>query len=723
MTVTDSSQAAASSDLLDSAARLSLALAAAQIGTWTFENTSARRTWNRTTKAIFGISPDIEPTRDLFLACVHPDDRDRHGQAFAAALDPSGSGSYACDFRIRRVDTGAERCLSSRGQSCFENGRFLRIVGIVQDVTERKLVEDKLRASEERFHELADNISQFAWTADGSGWTNWYNKRWFDFTGTTIDEVAGWGWTKVHHPDHVDRVVARIAEAFRTGEAWEDTFPLRGKDGQYRWFLSRALPIRDEAGRVVRWFGTNTDVTELRSAEDALRHSEARFRAVFQAIVEGVVFLNVDGEVEMANDAVLRVYGHSLEELIDPMRDLRRRIVHSDGTPFEEEQRPVMIALRTGEAVRDVEMGVPMADGSVRWRLVNAQPVHDDEGRLLGAVASFFDITDRRRAEQALRESEARFRGIYEHAATGIAITDMQGRFLQCNPAYARMLGYSEMELRDYESIQLVHPDDRNANRVEIDRLLRQEVPSFEIINRYVCKDGTTLWVRKFVSLLCNSEGRATNIMALVTDMTERMNYQQKIESLLREVNHRAKNMLAVVQAIARSTAASEADDFQERFSERIRALAAAHDLLVNSEWQGVDLAELVTSQLAPFEDSLGSRISANGPPLRISASAAQTLAMVVHELSTNAAKYGALANDAGHVEMSWSCDGSAFDMRWVERGGPRVNKPDRRGFGTVVLDNMARMALSADVSVDYAPEGLTWRLRCSADKIVAGPT
>ena len=157
------------------------------------------------------------------------------------------------------------------------------IVGVnvaAEEVTERKRAEavlaandQALRESELRFRELADNISQFAWTADASGWIYWYNKRWHDYTGTTLEDMQGWDWQKVHHPEHVDRVVERIRRCFEAGTPWEDTFPLRSKDGTYRWFLSRALPIRNEAGDVVRWFGTNTDVTEQIEAENALRVS------------------------------------------------------------------------------------------------------------------------------------------------------------------------------------------------------------------------------------------------------------------------------------------------------------------------------------------------------------------------------------------------------------------------------------------------------------------
>ncbi|MGE5353469.1 MAG: PAS domain S-box protein [Acidobacteriota bacterium] len=141
------------------------------------------------------------------------------------------------------------------------------------DITERKKAEEKLKRSVENFRTLADNISQFAWMTDEKGWIFWYNKRWYDFTGTTFEEMQGWGWQKVHHPDHIERVMENWTKALNRGETWEDTFPLKGKDGQYRWFLSRALPIRDENGKIMRWFGTNTDITEAKLQELELRRT------------------------------------------------------------------------------------------------------------------------------------------------------------------------------------------------------------------------------------------------------------------------------------------------------------------------------------------------------------------------------------------------------------------------------------------------------------------
>jgi PAS domain S-box-containing protein len=129
-------------------------------------------------------------------------------------------------------------------------------------------------------------MSQFAWTADPTGWIFWYNQRWYEYTGTTFEEMQGWGWEKVHHPDHLDRVVTKWRQAHVTGEPWEDTFPLRGLDGTYRWFLSRALPIRNAEGRIIRWFGTNTDITELREAQASLLISKERIKTQASALAE-----------------------------------------------------------------------------------------------------------------------------------------------------------------------------------------------------------------------------------------------------------------------------------------------------------------------------------------------------------------------------------------------------------------------------------------------------
>jgi two-component sensor histidine kinase len=189
---------------------------------------------------------------------------------------------------------------------------------------------------------------------------------------------------------------------------------------------------------------------------------------------------------------------------------------------------------------------------------------------------------------------------------------------------------------------------------------------------------------------------------------------REEREFHIREINHRAKNMLTIVDAIARQTATRNPENFIERFSKRIRALSANQDLLIRSEWNGVEVADLVRAQLSHFADLIGSRIVLNGPKVRLKAASAQAIGLTVHELATNAGKYGALSTDTGRVDVNWRTDGNTFNLSWTESDGPPVSPPERRGFGTIMMETMANFVDGA-VDLDYAPSGLTWRLTCPA--------
>ena len=224
-------------------------------------------------------------------------------------------------------------------QNCYplkdETGQSIGINVVVQEITDRKRAEAELRDSEERFRTLADNITQFTWMTDENGWIFWYNRRWFEYTGTTLEQMQGWGWQSVHHPEHIDRVVELFRHHLEIGQEWEDIFPLRGRDGQYRWFLSRAVPIRDESGRIMRWFGTNTDITDLQQAEAALaeRNQELNsfahtvshdLKAPLRAISNLSVWIEEDLEGKLPPDTqaqfdLLRTRVKRMESMIDSL--------------------------------------------------------------------------------------------------------------------------------------------------------------------------------------------------------------------------------------------------------------------------------------------------------------------------------------------------------------------------------------------------------------------
>jgi PAS domain S-box-containing protein len=326
-------------------------------------------------------------------------------------------------------------------------------------------------------------------------------------------------------------------------------------------------------------------------------------------------------------------------------------------------------------------------------------------------------------AAQALAESEARFRGMFKHAATGIIITDTSGRFQSCNPACSAMLGYSEDELRKLNFSDLMGRENYQACMAGAERLLKREIPTFEILQKFLGKDGKPLWVQKHVSLLGDGAGRPAGIICLMTDMTERKQYEDKIRLLMREVNHRSKNILALVLSIARQTAKADPAEFVNRFEERIQALAESHDMLVKNDWKGVELDKLVRSQLAHFSGASGTRIEINGPPLLLCGEAAQAIGMALHELATNAGKYGALSSDTGRIKINWDVRHRTgreeqFAIVWRELHGPPVKEPERRGFGSEVLTFLAEHALEAEVKLRYRPGGLVWHLVCPTSSI-----
>jgi two-component sensor histidine kinase len=197
--------------------------------------------------------------------------------------------------------------------------------------------------------------------------------------------------------------------------------------------------------------------------------------------------------------------------------------------------------------------------------------------------------------------------------------------------------------------------------------------------------------------------------------MTEQKAHEEQIRLLMREANHRVKNLLGLVQAIARQTAAGSPEDFIGRFMERIQALAANQDLLARNQQHGADLEDLVRAQLAYFADLIGSRITVHGALSHLNATAAQAIGLALHELATNAGKYGALSTDTGRIDIGWKSEGDVFTMNWSECNGPLVRPPKHRGFGSTVLESMAKFAVGGEVQLDYAPSGLQWRLTCPA--------
>jgi PAS domain S-box-containing protein len=326
---------------------------------------------------------------------------------------------------------------------------------------------------------------------------------------------------------------------------------------------------------------------------------------------------------------------------------------------------------------------------------------------------------EREQAAHALQASRARLQLALDAARLGWWQYDPLHRVVSGDARFKEIFGVVDDEATLEEALKRVHPDDAERVSAVREAALNPVDPKpLEIEHRIQRGDGEVRWVKAHGLAYFEGAGRerrAVNFVGTVEDITERKDHEEREHLLMREVNHRAKNMLSVVDAIAQRLAASDPQNFAQRFSERIQALSANQDLLIRNEWKGVGIQDLVRAQLAHFTDLIGSRIAIQGPKLLLKGASAQAIGLALHELATNAGKYGALSTDSGRVDIRWSCDSGSLMMNWTERDGPPVSAPERRGFGTIVVKAMAERSLDGTVDLDYAPSGVTWRLCCPA--------
>jgi two-component sensor histidine kinase/PAS domain-containing protein len=366
-------------------------------------------------------------------------------------------------------------------------------------------------------------------------------------------------------------------------------------------------------------------------------------------------------------------------------------------------------------------------DGNVRIILDRAAIDRDAAGKVLRVRGVNVDVTDDihfvQALEDRLRASEGRYRKLFEAIDEGFCIVEVKlagpdgkvdYRVIEANPAFYAKTGFRLDVLGAW---------------------LRQAAPELEDhwFETYgeVARTGAPIRFVNASKLL----GRWFDVYAfpidapedhrvaiLFNDITDRKAQEAHTRTLVDEINHRSKNMLGVIQAIARQTAVAGTEGFLDRFGERVRALAASNDLLARNGWGAVPLEELVRSQLTPFADQIGHRILLQGPEIQLNAAATRTLGMAFHELATNAAKYGALAESAGMVRIDWSVTsepGPRITITWAESGGLAVTPPTRIGFGSKVTKQMVEAETKGSVTVNFAPDGLSWCLAAPLDRLI----
>ena len=691
-----------------------------QVGTWDWDLVTNKLHWSELQCRQFGIDPAMgeRADREIWRKSVHPSDLAPSEAALKKVIE---DGVYfTFDYRIIRG--GEVRWMNAHGHVFRDPSRKpVRVIGIDIDITERKRAEEAAARLAAIISTSSDAIISKA--LDGTVVT--WNEAATRLFGYSEEEMIG-------HP-----IKRLILEQLQNEE--DGILALIAADGPVQHFETLRLhkngrlvevsvaisAIRDAAGKVTGASQIARDITERKQAEAALRESEERLAAAVRAGRLGVYDHDLRSGRIKWDRTVYRLWGVPEGQLVTY-------------ETYEAGVHPEDVAAVRAAVRRSLDPGgtrhyeceyrvVSRADGAVRWVFADGDVMFDGDRpyRLVGVVQ---DITERKQAEAALIESRKRQEGLIQSAMDAIIAIDGGQRIVLFNPAAERMFGCLAAEALGRSIDRFIPEPNRQAHRDHVRKFGATGATSRRMgalaSVRGLRQNGEAFPIEASISQLDVSGQKLFTV--ILRDITERKRHEEHTQMLLHEVNHRSKNLLAVVQAIARQTAAAKPGDFIARFGERIQALSKSQDLVVQNEWNGAGIAALVRSQLGHFTDLIGSRVELRGPSLLISASAAQTLGMALHELCTNASKYGALSNRDGRIEIGWSLeraeDGEeAFVMFWREQGGPPVTAPAKSGFGSTVTTRLVIESLDAEVDLDFAVSGLSWRLRCPVKEVTKG--
>jgi PAS domain S-box-containing protein len=501
------------------------------------------------------------------------------------------------------------------------------------------------------------------------------------------------------HAEDRPRVEAALAEAVANAGDFAEEYRVHQADGTLRWVFARGHCYRGEDGKVVRCPGVAVDITARKQVEDELRAAQHRTTRILESISDAFYALDREGRFTYVNAKAEELWGRRRGELLGKV--LWDEFPQARGTESEAAHR---LAAREGKVVR-FETLSPMLK---IWVDASIFPGED------GVAVYFRDVSERRRRDEALREAEARARLAMRAAQLGTWDFDPIGGRLVWDDRCRELLGPPPEAPVTYRTfVDGVHPDDRERMEQVIRHSLDPEGPGAveEEYRAVGLEDGRERWL-VIIGQAFFDQDVATRFTGVVMDITERKQAEQHLNLLVNELNHRVKNTLAMVQAIASQTMrnASGLDEAREAFSARLMSLARAHDVLTQENWESAALRTVVVRALESHVDEAQSRLRIEGPAVRLPPKTALTLSMALHELATNAIKHGAWSRETGEVEVSWRIEeapgGRRLRLRWRERGGPPVAAPSHRGFGTQLIERGLAAELGGEVRLTYDAAG-----------------
>jgi PAS domain S-box-containing protein len=554
------------------------------------------------------------------------------------------------------------------------------------------------------------------------------NARFTELTGFTAEDIPDWrAWAaRVRRVPEIEiPELLRVArERYAGSSAPQREITVYHRDGARMIWLVNETGLVETAPGEKAIVSFAVDITAQRSAEEEAARRQREVDAIYATAPLGLALLDRDLKVVRINKALADINGAPAEAhigrcIFDIVPDLRMQA------------EPILRrVLDTGEAVADIALSgeTAKAPGVRRDWLEHFHPVRSETGDVVGVGVICEEVTARRAAERRLSAVMAElsrtlhlFRVALRAADVTAFAMDRERRFIWVSEGAWGWPAEDIVGLRDED----VFPESRWSVAVPIkDKVLAEGGQQTFDVSTELGGRRVVLQIR--IEAMRDENDAIFGLVGASIDITERKAHEAHVESLMRELSHRSKNLLAVIQGLARHSARRSASlpDFLAGFVKRLDSLAQAQDLLTNTNWQGVNIADLIESQLGYYDAGERARLFADGPPIHLSARAVQNLGMALHELSTNAVKYGALSAPGGRVDLTWGVEGagqadSAFWMRWIESGGPPVTTPGHKGFGHVVTQDLAARALLGKVTLDFAPQGLRWSLVAPTSSVI----
>lgn len=407
---------------------------------------------------------------------------------------------------------------------------------IATEVTPQAELHLKIKQREEEFSTMADNISQFAWMANDKGFIYWFNQRWYDYTGKTLEEMEGWGWTAILHPDHIDRVVKRLQHSWDTGETWEDTFPLRSKTDEYRWFLSRAVAIKDNHGKVIRWFGTNTDITSLREAEDSVLKQQQFTQSIIEASPSLTYIFDLEtGSSVYISSQIMQMLDYSEKEIIEMEASVLGNLLHEDDKIVAAERFERLLADTAGE-ILEAEYRMRRKDGRYVWLFDRARVFsRNAEGKPIQLVGVATDITERKKTEELLKKTTDQLEITFAHVPAIIYLYDKNKEIIFANDEAVRVAGFaSSKEFRasgnDYKYVvdtisSMFDVFDEKGGQLTKEQFptsitFSTGKPSERIVMLVNRQNGAKIWYNAKSSAILNNTGEIEMVLTTSTDVT-----------------------------------------------------------------------------------------------------------------------------------------------------------------------------------------------------------